>query len=103
MQDNIVYGLDLDETTAKRNKLVEGVYVYQVYSNSPAQKAGITRGDIIVAIDGTDITTKQELNEIKNNKQIGDTVELKLYRNGKYETVSVTLDSDENASTTATN
>lgn len=98
-----IYGLDLDETTARRNKLVEGVYVYQVYTNTPAQKAGISRGDIIVGIDGKDITTKQELNEIKNSKNIGDTVELKLYRNGKYETIKVTLDSDENASSTATN
>ena len=98
-----IYGIDLDETTAKRNKLVEGVYVYQIYSNSPAQKAGILRGDIIVGIDGTDITTTQELNEIKNKKQIGDTVELKLYRNGKYENITITLDSDEIASSTATN
>lgn len=98
-----IYGLDLDETTARRNKLVEGVYVYQVYTNTPAQKAGISRGDIIVGIDGKDVTTKQELNEIKNSKNIGDTVELKLYRNGKYETIKVTLDSDENVSSTATN
>lgn len=98
-----IYGLDLDETTARRNKLVEGVYVYQVYTNTPAQKAGISRGDIIVGIDGKDVTTKQELNEIKNSKNIGDTVELKVYRNGKYETIKVTLDSDENVSSTATN
>lgn len=98
-----IYGLDLDETTARRNNLVEGVYVYQVYTNTPAQKAGISRGDIIVGIDGKDVTTKQELNEIKNSKNIGDTVELKLYRNGKYETIKVTLDSDENVSSTATN
>ena len=98
-----IYGLDLDETTARRNNLVEGVYVYQVYTNTPAQKAGISRGDIIVGIDGKDVTTKQELNEIKNSKNIGDTVELKVYRNGKYETIKVTLDSDENVSSTATN
>ena len=79
------------------------MYVYQVYTNTPAQKAGISRGDIIVGIDGKDVTTKQELNEIKNSKNIGDTVELKLYRNGKYETIKVTLDSDENVSSTATN
>ena len=90
-------------STARRNNLVEGVYVYQVYTNTPAQKAGISRGDIIVGIDGKDVTTKQELNEIKNSKNIGDTVELKLYRNGKYETIKVTLDSDENVSSTATN
>lgn len=98
-----IYGIDLDEATARRNKLVEGVYVYQVYTNSPAQKAGLSRGDIIVGIDGKDITTKQELNEIKNSKNIGDTVVLKVYRDGKYENISVTLDSDENISSTATN
>ena len=90
-----IYGIDLDEYTAKRNNLVEGVYVYQVYTNSPASQAGITRGDIIVEFDGKKVTTKQELNDIKNSKSIGDKVKVKIYRGGKYEEVELVLSGDD--------
>ena len=48
--------------------------------------------------------TKQELNNIKNQKQIGDKVKIKVYRSGEYKEGDVTLGSDENVNTdTATN
>ena len=90
-----IYGIDLDEMTAKRNKLVEGVYVYQIYNGSPAQQAGIQKGDIIVEFDGKKITTKQELNDIKNSKKIGDTIKVKVYRLGEYKEGEIVLGSDE--------
>lgn len=90
-----IYGIDLDETTADRNKLVQGIYVYQIYVGSPAAEAGIQKGDIIVEFDGKSVTTKQELNEIKNQKQIGDKVHIKVYRAGEYKEGDITLGSDE--------
>ncbi len=90
-----IYGIDLDEMTAKRNKLVEGVYVYQIYNGSPAQQAGIQKGDIIVEFDGKKIKTKQELNDIKNSKKIGDTIKVKVYRLGEYKEGEIVLGSDE--------
>lgn len=99
-----IYGIDLDSATAKRNRLVEGVYVYQVFSNSPASTAGIAKGDIIVEFDGQAITTKQELNDIKNGKSIGDKVRVKLYRSGEYVEVELTLaGDDETINTNVTN
>lgn len=90
-----IYGLDLDETTAKRNRLVEGIYVYQLYSDSPAAQAGIQKGDIIVEFDGQTVKTTQEINDIKNQKQIGDKVKIKVYRSGEYKEGELTLGSDE--------
>lgn len=90
-----IYGLDLDETTAKRNRLVEGIYVYQLYSDSPAAQAGIQKGDIIVEFDGQTVKTTQEINDIKNQKQIGDKVKIKVYRAGEYKEGEITLGSDE--------
>lgn len=90
-----IYGLDLDETTAKRNRLVEGIYVYQLYSDSPAAQAGIQKGDIIVEFDGQTVKTTQEINDIKNQKQIGDKVKIKVYRAGEYKEGELTLGSDE--------
>ena len=86
-----ISGRDLDEQTAERNNLVVGIYVLSVEEFSAAEKAGIRIGDVIIEADGTAITTMDELNEIKNNKQIGDTMKLKIYRDGNEREVTVTL------------
>ena len=93
-----IYGIDLDEITAQRNRLVEGIYVYQVQEGSPAQEAGIQNGDIIVEFDGQEVKTTQELNNIKNQKEIGDSVHVKVYRAGEYKEGDMVLGSDENTS-----
>lgn len=98
-----IYGIDMDEVTAKRNNLVEGVYVYQVFSGSPAEAAGISRGDIIVEFDGQQVKTKQELNNAKNQKSIGDKVKVKVYRDGDYQELEITLSGDDGVSSEVTN
>ena len=90
-----VSGIDLDSTTARRNNLVEGIYVAQVLNGSPAKEAGIQRGDVIVKIEGTEVKTMEELNKIKNTKKIGDTITLTINRNGKETDVKVKLASDD--------
>ncbi len=84
-------GIDLDKETAERNNLVVGVYVKTVDDFSAAEKAGIKPGDVIIEAEGKKITTMDELNEIKNKKQIGDTLKLKIHRDGKEKEVTVTL------------
>ena len=84
-------GINLDEATAKVNNLVVGVYVKTIEDFSAGEKAGIKIGDVITEADGTKITTMDELNAIKNKKNIGDTIKLKVYRDGKYKDVTVTL------------
>lgn len=75
-----ISGIDLDERTAKKNDLPVGIYVKEIETFSSAEKAGIKIGDVITSIDGTKISTMQELNNIKNTKKIGDTVILEIYR-----------------------
>lgn len=87
-------GFNIDERTAQKNGLVEGVYVQQVSPNTPAKKAGIKNGDIITGIDGKEIKTMEELNEIKNKKKVGDKIVLKIYRAKQYIDVEVTLEED---------
>lgn len=90
-------GRDLTEQTAKANNLVEGVYVVSVEPFCAAEKAGIKAGDVIVGIDGTSIKTMDELNNIKNQHQIGDEVTLKINRNGKEMDMKVTLQEQPSA------
>ena len=86
-----ISGRDLDETTAKRNNLVVGVYVASVDEYSAAEKAGIKAGDVIVKADGQEIKTMTELNNIKNTHNIGDTMTVTVNRNGQEKEITLTL------------
>ena len=86
-----ISGKNIDESTAKQYKLVEGVYVVSVEEFSSAEKAGIKSYDIITEADGKQIKTMDELNEVKNSHNIGDTIKLKVYRNNEYIDIEITL------------
>lgn len=70
-------GYDLDEQTAENNNLVVGIYIKTIEDFSAGEKAGLKIGDVIVEVDGTKVTKMDELNAIKNQKQIGDTLYIK--------------------------
>lgn len=86
-----ISGINLDEKTAEYNKLVVGIYVKSIEDFSSAQKAGLKIGDVIVGADGKNITTMDELNEIKNSHKIGDEMTLKVNRNGSEVSITLTL------------
>lgn len=86
-----ISGIDLDEATAIRNGLTKGIYVDSVVSGSGAEDVGIMAGDVIVSFDGKDVSTMDELNAIKNTKNIGDKIEIKLYRKSELKTFTITL------------
>lgn len=86
-----ISGIDLDEATAIRNGLTKGIYVDSVVSGSGAEDAGIMAGDVIVSFNGKDVSTMDELNAIKNTKNIGDKIEIKLYRKSELKTFTITL------------
>ena len=86
-----IEGLNLDETKATQNNLPVGIYVKSVEDFSAAQIAGIKPGDVITEADGKKISTMQELTDIKNSKSIGDELEIKLTRDGKEKTITLTL------------
>lgn len=60
--------------------LPNGAYVSKVESASPAEKAGIQVGDIIVEIDGNVITQTTQMTTYLQSRQPGDRVKLKVYR-----------------------
>ena len=86
-----ITGIDLDEKTAEYNKLVVGIYIKSIDDFSSAEKAGLKIGDVIVGADGKNITTMDELNEIKNSHKIGDEMTLKVNRNGSEVSITLTL------------
>ena len=86
-----ISGRDLDQATAQRNNLVEGVYVVSVEEFSAAEKSGIKAGDVIIRADGTDVKTMDELNAVKNTHNIGDQMTIVVNRNGEEKELTLTL------------
>lgn len=84
-------GIEVDEDTAKANNLTVGIYVKTLENFSAAEKAGIKVGDVIIKAEGKDVETMDELNEIKNAKKIGDKMTLTIWRDGKTQDITVTL------------
>ena len=60
-----------------------GALVASVGQNSPADKAGIKAGDIILEFDGKKIDTMRTLPKVVANTKVGKSVELKVWRNKK--------------------
>ena len=84
-------GTDLDSFTAQRYNLPEGIYIETVEKNSPAEQAGLKQGDIVTKIEGTEVSSVNELNKIKYNYNIGDTITLTIYRDNSEQEVKVVL------------
>lgn len=84
-------GEDISEVEARYYKIPAGVYVRFITSGSSAEQAGIKVGDVIIGINGTEITSMSELNEIKDQFKPGDQITLTLYRDGQKQEVAVTL------------
>ncbi len=68
-----------------------GVYVSSVASGSQAQQLGITAGDCIAAVDGEEVSTSAEVRSILDRHEVGDTVTLTIYRNGRTADLTLTL------------
>ncbi|KIO56192.1 hypothetical protein B4143_1483 [Bacillus subtilis] len=78
------------------SQLNKGVYIREVASGSPAEKAGLKAEDIIIGLKGKEIDTGSELrNILYKDAKIGDTVEVKILRNGKEMTKKIKLDQKE--------
>lgn len=104
VQDIIDYGkvrrgylgvtiLELDNRIAEELGLStnNGVYVNKVLDNSGANAAGLREGDVIVGVEGQEITSPNELQEKVGSRNPGDYVDLTIIRDGRRQTLSAQL------------
>lgn len=70
-------------------KKVEGILVNRVYENSPADKAGLKEGDILIECNGAKLEDASDLQKIVINTPVGGVLTLKVYREGKTFNVQV--------------
>ncbi|MEX2012789.1 MAG: trypsin-like peptidase domain-containing protein [Candidatus Levyibacteriota bacterium] len=89
----------LSQDVALLNDVPAGAHVQSVISDSPADKAGIEPGDIIVKIDGQDIVNSDNGNELGAfiaKKKIGDRISLSVFRNGETMAIEAILETAPN-------
>lgn len=63
-----------------------------VIAGSPAEKAGLKEGDVIIEIDGKKLDERNSVVSLLGQKKVGDTVPVKINRDGQEQTLNVTLE-----------
>lgn len=86
-----IKGTDVSSEISQYYNMPEGIYVGKVTKDSPAGKAGIKTGDIIVKFNGNETTTMDGLKDRLGRCKAGDTVEVVVKRadNGDYKEVTM--------------
>lgn len=91
-----IQGRDLTMYDATSFNMPQGVYLLAVVEGGPADQAGLRSGDVITAIDGTNLSTMGEIKEILSHKEPEETILVTISRSdarGNYENqeIEVTL------------
>lgn len=85
----------LDITTVQQAMMYRvgqpGVYIQQVTADGAAEKAGLQIGDCILSVEGTDVSTADEVKAVLQNYNVGDTILITVLRNNREVTAEVTL------------
>ena len=91
---------NITEDMSKQYSMPVGVYITDVSKMSEAERAGLQKGDIIVGFAGEDVKTADELNALKAKQTPGDTVAVKIDRNGKEMTLDLVIPQPTDVDTT---
>ena len=86
-----IQGQTLDLRAQFFYNLPSGVIVTSVVRDSYAAQRGIAVDDVIVAADGVEVHSLEDLVAAKENLSTGDTVKLTIYRGGGYYNVDIEL------------
>ena len=90
-------GVMVDDLTPEELKsaggAISGVRIEEVDQDSPAAKAGLQEGDIVVEVDGDRVRSARQFSRLIQETPEGRSVALGVVRNGKRQTISVTPES----------
>ena len=89
-----ISGSTLDPNTANQYNLSidKGAIIQSVEPNTPASKAGLQSGDIVVGMDGAPVTSMDDLVAQIRKHKVGDTVSIDFYRGSDKQQTKVTLE-----------
>lgn len=83
--------VDVSETQSSMYRIPVGVYIAEVTEGGAGDMAGLKKGDVIIAINGTTVQTADELNNIKDEFSVGDTITLTVTRSDTDMDIDVVL------------
>ena len=87
----------IDTNLALMNNVPAGAYIENVVSGSPADKAGVQVGDIVVKIDNFRLNnTSNDLGKIITGMKVGQTINLDIWRNNQTKNIQVILGTTPN-------
>lgn len=69
-----------------------GAVVVYVYKNSPADKGGLQKGDVIVKVDGKKLKSNTQLEDILFRKKVGSSIALSINRSGEEKTINLNVE-----------
>ncbi len=85
--------------TDREGNTIAGAMIYSVVSGEAAEAAGLTRGDLIIAIDGEEITSSSDATTAVGKHSPGDAITVTIDRNGETMDVTVTLGERQESAT----
>ena len=85
-------GVDLED------RVTDAAVVRKVHPNSPAERAGVKSGDVILAVEQVEISSPEHLGQVIGKMRPGDEVEIRVERNRQKEVVDATLGRRESVS-----
>ena len=86
-------GVSISDVSAEAQAygIPAGAAVQEVVADSPAQKAGLRVGDVITAVNGTTITSGNDLVDLVGAAQVDDELTLTVYRQGQSQEIVLTV------------
>ena len=90
-------GIDFTDITSDETAFYYGVnqtgcYVLSVDSGSNAEKAGVTRGDLVTKVNDTDVSSSSDITNALEKAEVGETVTFTVSRRGTSKTISFVLE-----------
>ncbi|HEY9715042.1 MAG TPA: PDZ domain-containing protein, partial [Chroococcales cyanobacterium] len=84
MDDNIAKSIGVPTST-------KGVLVAQILPGSPAQSGGLQRGDIIEKLDGQDVASPKQVQDVVRARKVGEPLHLSILRNNALKAIALTI------------
>lgn len=94
VQNKAYMGVSVDNVSTdmiNRYNMVNGAYIVSVEENSPAEKAGLKVGDIVVELNGDKVESANGLVSAKRDFKSGESATIKVWRSGEYIDMTITF------------
>jgi serine protease Do len=87
-----VKDIDADRARALNLKEVRGAEITMVHEDTPASKAGLKEGDVVLEYNGQPVEGQEQLSRLIHETPVGRQVKIGVWRNGSMQTLTATIE-----------